>query len=220
MNLHSDQINEIASALSKAQGEFKAAPKDGANPHYKSKFSTLHSHWEACRSILTKNGLTVTQLTNIMEDGKNMLVTMLCHSSGQWFKSSMILKPVKDDPQGMGSCLTYARRYMLSAIVGTTSDDDDDDCEVGVGRGKTVPSPAPFVAKPATNTINANQSNMLQQLEARLPGSEKIALAGWIKNCFGVESLNQLPESAFEKVLDGLSKKLAQQREINETLNA
>ena len=220
MNLHSQEINEISKALALVQGEIRAAQKDGANPHFKSKFASLHSHWEACRSILSKNGLAVTQLTDILEDGRDVLVTMLMHSSGQWLRSSMVLKPVKNDPQGMGSCLSYARRYMLSAIVGTTSDDDDDDAESAQGRGKTVPSPAPFVAKPATNTINANQSNMLQQLEARLPGSEKIALAGWIKNCFGVESLNQLPESAFEKVLDGLSKKLAQQREINETLNA
>ena len=214
MNLHSEQINEISKALALAQGEINAAKKDGENPHFRSKFSTLNSHWEVCRAVLSKNGLAVTQLTNILEDGRDVLVTILSHSSGQWFKSSMVLKPVKSDPQGMGSCLSYARRYMLSAIVGTTSDDDDDDAEAALGRGKTIPSPAPFVAKPANyNPINANQALMLVQLEAKLPGSEKGAFANWIKAYFGCDSLNQLPESAFEKVLDGLRKKLSQVKE-------
>lgn len=211
MGLHSEQINEISKALSLAQGEIKAAQKDGANPHFKSKFSTLHSHWEACRSILSKNGLAVTQLADVLEDGRDVLVTMLMHSSGQWLRSCMVLKPVKADPQGMGSCLSYARRYMLSAIVGTTSDDDDDDAEAAQGRGKTAP--APFVPKQNFKPVNANQSHMLEQLKVKLSAADQVGMMGWIKTNFGADSLAQLPEVAFEKVLDGLSKKLASVKE-------
>lgn len=124
--IHSELINEISCALSKAQGEIKSAGKDSNNPHFKAKFASLHSHWDSCREVLNKNGLMVTQLTTIEESGKPLMVTILSHTSGQWFKSYLHLNPVKNDPQGMGSCITYARRYMLSAIVGTTVDDDDD----------------------------------------------------------------------------------------------
>jgi len=210
---HSESINELATALSKAQGEMQAAIKDSVNPFFKSKYADLGSVWDAARPVLSKNGLCVMQTTEMLGD-KIIMVTTLAHTSGQWMKSFLPLNPSKNDSQGVGAAITYLRRYSLSALVGVVCDDEDDG-ETAVGRGKTVPSPAPFVAKPATNTINANQFNMLQQLEARLPGSEKIALAGWIKNCFGVESINQLPESAFEKVLDGLSKKLAQVKEAN-----
>jgi len=123
--IHSENINEISTALSKMQGELKSVQKDGENPHFRSKFSTLNSHWDVCRETLSKNGLSISQVASFLPDGKSILVSILSHSSGQWFKSYYPLNPVKNDPQGMGSCLTYARRYMLSAMVGTSSDDDD-----------------------------------------------------------------------------------------------
>jgi len=206
MNLHSENINEISSALAKVQGEIKAAQKDGANPHFKSKFSSLNSHWEVCREVLSKNGLTVTQLPSITEDGKNVLVTMLCHSSGQWFKSCMILKPVKDDPQGMGSCLTYARRYMLSSIVGTTSDDDDDGEEAsGRTNGKTKPENQ-NLPKP-TKLVTSSEAHELIRLRSSLKEDDRIALDKWIKTSYDVEELDNLPESAFDKVHMILKKK-------------
>ncbi len=150
-SLHSEQIDLIATALAKAQGEIKGASKDSTNPHFKSKFATLNSHWDSCRDVLSKNGLMVTQLPTIEEDGKNVLVTILAHSSGQWFKSYFILNPVKNDPQGMGSCLTYAKRYMLSAIVGTTADDDDD------GDSATNRKPEPMKTAPISDCLFVSQ---------------------------------------------------------------
>ncbi len=108
--LHSELINEISAALSKAQMEIESAEKDGSNPHFRSNFASLNSHWSACKEALGKNNLMITQLVS-NENDKNILVTILSHSSGQWFKSYYPLVPVKNDPQGMGSCLTYARRY-------------------------------------------------------------------------------------------------------------
>jgi len=206
MNLHSENINEISAALAKVQGDIKAAQKDGANPHFKSRFASLNSHWDVCREVLSKNGLTVTQLPSLTEDGRNMLVTMLCHSSGQWFKSCMILKPVKDDPQGMGSCLTYARRYMLSAIVGTTSDDEDDDGEGASGRtnGKSKTAPT----KSNEPMITPSEAHELMRLRLSLKEDQKTALDGWIKKTYDVEELAFLPISAYEKVSLILNKKV------------
>lgn len=121
----SEQINELASALSKAQGEMRGAIKDSANPYFKSKYADLASVWEACRVPLTKNGLSVVQ-TNSGDSSETLTVeTVLLHSSGQWISGSIVGKPVKNDPQAIGSCYTYLRRYALSAMVGVAPEDDD-----------------------------------------------------------------------------------------------
>lgn len=209
MNLHSDNINEISAALAKVQGEIKAAQKDGSNPHFKSKFASLNSHWDVCREVLSKNGLIVTQLPNVTDDGKHMLVTMLCHSSGQWFKSCMLLKPVKDDPQGMGSCLTYARRYMLSAIVGTTADDEDDDGEVASGRTNGKQKPTTSDLPKSTNLVDPSKVHDLMKMRVMLSNDDKSSFDKWIKTTYDADELAYLPESAFEKVNLILNKKVA-----------
>lgn len=124
MQLQSEQIHEIALALSKCQAEITFAVKDSTNPFYKSKYADLTSVWEACREPLTHNDLAVLQQLTV-EDDKPYLITTLVHKSGQWFKSKAPLKPNKDDIQGLGIAITYMRRYSLTAIVGITQDDDD-----------------------------------------------------------------------------------------------
>lgn len=122
--MKSDQINELATALAKAQSEMHGAKKDATNPFYKSAYADLGSVWEACREVLTKNGLSVAQVVDTIPS-MQVLVTFLLHSSGQWISSAYPLRPVKDDPQGMGSAISYARRYSLAAMVGIYQTDDD-----------------------------------------------------------------------------------------------
>jgi hypothetical protein len=121
----SEQINELATALSKAQSEMRHAEKDATNPHFRSSYATLASTWDAIREPLTRHGLTVVQTLEVAD------ITVLCsriiHSSGQWIESSYPVIPMKNDPQGFGSALTYARRYSLQAIVGISQGGDDDD---------------------------------------------------------------------------------------------
>lgn len=119
----SEQINELAAALSKAQGELKGAKKDSRNPFFKSSYADLASVWDACRDALVHHGLSVTQTTEVGD--LPTLTTTLLHSSGQWISGRLQIKPVKDDSQGMGSAMTYARRYALAAIVGVAAEDDD-----------------------------------------------------------------------------------------------
>jgi hypothetical protein len=133
----SEHINELATALSKAQGEMQAAIKDSINPFFKSKYADLGSVWDAARPVLSKYGLCVLQSTEIVSD-KVVMSTILAHSSGQWVKSSLPLNPAKNDSQGMGAAMSYFRRYSLSALVGVVCDDEDDG-ETAVGRGKTPP---------------------------------------------------------------------------------
>jgi len=121
----SEQINELAKALSVAQGQIKGALKDSNNPFFKSKYADLSSVWEACREQLSKNGLSVIQTTCDAPDKGVSVVTTLAHESGQWIRGHLTLEPKDKTPQGYGSAITYARRYALAAIVGVAPEDDD-----------------------------------------------------------------------------------------------
>ena len=136
--MQSDNIAELAAALSKAQGEITGALKDSSNPFFKSKYADLASCWDACRKQLAANGLSVIQTTEPTEAGL-MLVTTLAHSSGQWVRGSMPVLTKDASPQGQGSGITYARRYALAAIVGLAQIDDD--AEAAQNRGGYVNNP-------------------------------------------------------------------------------
>lgn len=102
----------------------KPALKDSTNPHFKSKYADLTSVWEACRDALTKNGLSVAQVTEF-EGEQCWIRTILLHSSGEMLEGRYPLRPIANTPQGMGSAISYARRYALAAMVGVVADDDD-----------------------------------------------------------------------------------------------
>lgn len=121
----SDNINELAGALAKAQGTIKDAVKDSKNPFFKSTYADLSSVWAACRKPLSDNGLAVTQMLDDTDHGL-MMTTMLMHASGQWVASTLAVNPVKNDPQGIGSAITYMRRYSIAALVGVAPSEDDD----------------------------------------------------------------------------------------------
>ena len=120
----SPSIAALAGALSKAQGQFEHAKKDADNPFFKSKYADLASVIDAARPHLAANKLAVIQPTKRTSEGL-LLVTLLTHESGEYIGGEYPIKPTKDDPQGMGSALTYARRYAFSAITGIASEDDD-----------------------------------------------------------------------------------------------
>lgn len=124
--VESPTIGKLIMALAKAQGQIKAAPKDTDNTFFESKYADLASVWEACREPLAKNGLAVVQRPNPTDGNTVSLTTIIAHESGEWMRGTLIMRPVKTDPQGLGSCLTYARRYALSAMVGICSEEDDD----------------------------------------------------------------------------------------------
>lgn len=121
----SESIKDLAAALSKAQGAMRAAIKDSANPFFKSKYSDLASVIEAIRKPLSENGLAFVQGTDFDDSCGVIVETMLMHSSGEWISARIKMVPTKNDPQGIGSCVTYAKRYGLQALVGIPSDDDD-----------------------------------------------------------------------------------------------
>jgi hypothetical protein len=139
---HSDAINEIATALAKAQGAIKNAKKDSANPFFKSTYADLASVAEACRPQLAANGIAVVQAPSTGDDGRVSVETMLVHSSGQWMSETVSVKPKDDGAQALGSVITYLRRYSLAAFAGVAPEDDDGNAAVGHGTQKaTTPAP-------------------------------------------------------------------------------
>lgn len=134
----SESIKELANALCKAQSKIKSAPKNTENPFFKSTYADLDAVWEACRAPLSDNGLSVSQVTCEGSQGL-ILETLLLHISGEWLASSYPIRPVKADPQGFGSAMTYARRYSLSAIVGISQADDDGNEATGKKTQTEVP---------------------------------------------------------------------------------
>jgi hypothetical protein len=122
----SESLDKLAAALAKAQSTLDHASKDSSNPFFKSKYADLTACIDASRPHLSENGLSVSQFPTACErEGYCALVTTLLHSSGQFISGTMEMKPVKTDPQAIGSCLTYLRRYALAAVVGLGQVDDD-----------------------------------------------------------------------------------------------
>ena len=140
----SDSIKELATALSKVQGELTYAKKDSANPFFKSRYADLESVWDACRSLMAANGLSVIQMPGNYFEGRMWLVTRLCHNSGEWIEQEMSVPVTKPDAQGAGSALTYMRRYALAAFVGVVQADDD-------GNAASAEKPA---TKPVVKSID------------------------------------------------------------------
>jgi len=162
-DLQSPTINELASALCKAQGEIKSAKEDKTNPHFKSSYASLDSVWEACREPLSKNGLSVVQLPNV-EGETLVLTTMLMHTSGQWIRSKMPITSAKMTPQAIGSGMTYMRRYCLASLVGVAPKDWDDDGNEAQSTKGTNFSPVKF----SNNETNSEVEKLptLKEMEA------------------------------------------------------
>ena len=158
----SESIAELAKALAKAQGEMEAAKKDSANPFFNSHYADLASVRDAIREPFAKNGLAVAQIpASVATDGTVRLSTMLMHASGEWIAGDLTMKAIKNDPQAIGSCLTYARRYALSAITGVATEDDDAEGATGRGATQAAPKPAPKPAQPASSPSQPNDNGVV-----------------------------------------------------------
>jgi len=129
----SDSIKNIAVALRKAQEEIKAVEMDAVNPFLGNKYASLGAIIEASKSILSKNGLSVSQL---VESNPNEIgvTTILLHDTGEYLSSTALI-PIQDAKglslaQSAGAIITYMRRYCLAAILGMYADEDTDGTKV------------------------------------------------------------------------------------------
>lgn len=116
---------ELYKALLQAQTEFPSVKKDSANPFFKSKYAGLDSVLEVVLPILHKNKLFIVQ--SPISDGERVgVATKIVHESGASIDGQFTMALAKNDPQGAGSAITYARRYSLISMLGLNVEDDDD----------------------------------------------------------------------------------------------
>lgn len=122
----STEIGELTKALAKAQLEMQNPAFDSMNPHFKNKFASLVAVRNSVIPALAKHGITMTQEISTGDKGPRVL-TVLAHESGQWQEYGPLEIPVsKGDAQGVGSAVTYGRRYHMMAVAGVVGDEDDD----------------------------------------------------------------------------------------------
>lgn len=190
----SEHLNELATALSKAQGEFDPALKDSTNPFYKSKYADLPSVWAVSREILCKYGLSLIQFPSV-NAGNHCLVSRLMHSSGQWMQSSVDLLLTKNDIQGLGSAITYMRRYSMTSILGIIQDDDDGQAVIQKKKEQ--------VKTRVESSIDALQYSELNRLFCLCDDTCKKLINKWlIDNNYN--NLAFLPKNEFERIKDRL----------------
>lgn len=131
----SDSIKELATALAKAQGQLENASKSSTNPHFKSKYADLAEVINTVRPVFAEHGLSVMQCPSF-EAGVVSVETVVMHSSGEWMASTVSAPVSKQDAQGVGSAITYCRRYSLAAVAGIAQEDDDANSAVGRAPAK------------------------------------------------------------------------------------
>jgi len=155
----SETITELAAAMVQVQIALKPAIKDSTNPHFGSKYADLAAVWEAARPALTAHGFSVIQSPD-RRDGEVGVTTLLLHASGQWVRGRVSARPQKDDPQGVGSCISYLRRYSLAAMTGVVSEDDDAEAAHGrdaKGKPAAMQQPAGGAAGRGGDTVRARR---------------------------------------------------------------
>lgn len=126
----SGSIVNITKALVEFNKDCSSIKKDSINPQFRSKYADLSDILDAISEPLAKNNLAIIQ----MPTGENCLTTILTHVSGEYFQSEYSMKPQKDTPQGIGSCITYQKRYSLSGILMLNTEDDDGNLASGLSQ--------------------------------------------------------------------------------------
>lgn len=190
-------MKDLYAAMAKAFPEIEGASKDKNNPHFKSKYADLSAVVEAIKPALTKNGLFFVQQTHEQEGGV-CVETVVCHSSGESMPLGKLFVPAsKQDAQGYGSALTYARRYSLMTAFGVCPEDDD-------GNAASKPAPKDEVA-----LIDETQRSELQAL-IEATASDIVAFCKFYK----VGSLPELPVSKFAHAQKSLKNKLTPKDEV------
>lgn len=128
----SETIGNLTLALSKVQAKLKPAKENSTNPFFKKKYADLGAVWDSVRELLAENELAIVQ----MPTDVGGLTTILSHSSGEYLASTCYI-PSKEDAHGVGSAISYGRRYALAAFIGVVTGDDDGNSAVKGASSKS-----------------------------------------------------------------------------------
>ena len=174
--------NKLYEALAKAQGEMGNAKFNKVNPHFRNKYADLSSIMDACKKPLNDNGLSILQIIQSDASGQMYLITRLAHVSGEFIEGSFFLRTEKNTIQGLGSALTYARRYCLSALLGIVADSDDD--------GEAA-------SKEEVNYITSVQAKELSTKLSLLKNGDRASII----KAIGTGNLNEVKAAKYNSIL-------------------
>lgn len=182
----SETISKIAAALVAFNGEVKSISHDSENPHFKSQYTSLDHMIDETKPILHKHGLTVMQFPG--GDGEKITVrTMILHDSGEWIETEpLTLRPVKMDPQGAGSAITYGRRYSYAAALSLSLGDDDD-------------------GNAASQSPNSTGNKGQSQQRTNAPSSSPGISQAQINYCLKLIGEKGVPDDDFNRMLEEIS---------------
>jgi len=188
-----EQIGKnIAAAFVKAQRNFAPALKTSTNPHFRSKYADLSACVEAVIDALNAQGIALMQHTTECDTGV-IVETIFLHESGETLTSGKIQVPAtKNDAQGYGSALTYARRYSLMAAAGIAPEDDD-----GNAASKRKASPPPAPPTPMSDEQAANIKDL-----ASAVGFDLAELEAYYK-----QQVELIPATEYDRIVRTLNNK-------------
>ena len=190
----SNEINELAAALSSAQGAMGAALKDSKNPHFGNDFASLEAINAVIKQPLADNDLSMVQFPINDETGVG-ITTRLMHKSGQWIEEKWTMPAVKAGPQQYGSLITYFRRYSIAAIFGIPQTDKD-------ANDIQLAADGHHGNKSAVQVISKDELQTLQQIIKDNDLDEQLFL-----NACKISDLSELPAKRFDLAFEKLSKK-------------
>ena len=192
-------MENIYKAFVKFQSEFKGMKPDSSNPFFKSTYISLDGILETVRPILAKNGLAVIQ--EATGDGDYIFVkTKLIHESGEMIETEVLkMKPQKNDPQSMGSCITYSKRYQLAALLGIC-ECIDDDANIAT-YGNSIPEQSKSNGK-----LSAKQVGRLLAIGLKA-GIKEPEIKKVIKAEFGKDKIEDLSIEAYNSICSRLDAK-------------
>lgn len=196
----SESIANLVKALSALQGELKDTQKNALNPHFKSRYSDLSEVLGNLRPLLAKNQLALSQFPSF-ENGIVSVTSLLAHASGEWIESTASAPATKQDVQGVGSAITYLKRYSAAAIVGMASaDQDDDGNSVSIQKVENKPIVKQEVKDFRPQTVDA------AKIETIIQGYAKALVIAGISEAQVNEKIDTARSVSKQKPFDAFSK--------------
>ncbi len=195
----SDNINELATALSKAQEEIHNPSKSADNPFFKSRYADLAEVLSVVRPAFSAQGLSFIQMPFTSESGNAGVTTRLMHSSGQWMEESIDipLQSTKNIAQETGKTITYLRRYALASFAGVAQEDNDGN--LGTDKASNTGEVTSLRDVPK---LGLHEVETIKHLIKETDTDENLFL-GFLK----VEKLELLPLSNFASAVKALESK-------------
>lgn len=203
----SPSIAAIAKAFAAAQLELENVTKDKTNPAFKSQYATLAAVLDVVRPVMAKHGIAIIQAPGNNDAGQVTVTTTLAHESGEWMSSCVIVPTPKNDAQGVGSAISYGRRYSLAAMCGVAQEDDDGNAASAPqtpANARSQPATAPRATTPATAQPRALDKTEREIQDARDYCESRIGLlAGmWNGKQITADAIqNRVPPAVLKDIL-------------------